>query len=452
MKKTFLILSILIFSLTLTFAAIEAAIDIVSYQGEESRESVYFEVVWSLNRGELALKRQGPYWTDSVFVDVVFSRDEKVIDKASLNKIIQVPRGYMISTDYLLFDKISSELPPGEYTLTFRAIDMGDLDTFLTEKEFSLEKKDGKLSMSDIALLSDVQEDSSDGLFSFSGYRMLPNPSKTYGLALPILYIYAEVYRPEVTGTLLVKRYSIIDSVDNLAKEFPPDTIVNSSGNEYIIDGFNVMGFPEGSYAVRLEVEDVALAQKVAEQDNFSVSKRPDSIMVQRGISEMMDLEQELKFVEYYMNTNDKSILDKLTDDGKREYLLNWWEKMDPDSSTKTNEFRQEIVKRWHYANQYYDESSSDEPLGWRSDRGRVYIQYGPPDNIERSPITMGTNPYEIWEYYSLQGGIVFIFADTRGIGEFKLMHSDATGEYHDEYWEDKILQSIDTHDDYLNQ
>ena len=63
---------------------------------------------------------------------------------------------------------------------------------------------------------------------------------------------------------------------------------------------------------------------------------------------------------------------------------------------------------------------------GWRTDRGRIYIKFGPPDDIERYPFEMGTYPFEIWRYYSLRK--VFVFVDRTGFGDYYL-HPD----YYDE-------------------
>jgi hypothetical protein len=49
--------------------------------------------------------------------------------------------------------------------------------------------------------------------------------------------------------------------------------------------------------------------------------------------------------------------------------------------------------------------------------------------------------PYEIWHYYNLQGGVIFVFGDRRGFGRFELLHSTLVGEIKDENWMYLLMQ-----------
>ncbi len=76
---------------------------------------------------------------------------------------------------------------------------------------------------------------------------------------------------------------------------------------------------------------------------------------------------------------------------------------------------------------------------GWKTDRGRVYIMYGEPNEIERYPNQTQTRPYEIWSYYDLEGGVRFVFGDITGFADYQLLHSTKRGELRDQYWERRI-------------
>ena len=79
---------------------------------------------------------------------------------------------------------------------------------------------------------------------------------------------------------------------------------------------------------------------------------------------------------------------------------------------------------------------SSTFKKGWKTDRGMIYIKNGEPDEIERHPYQMDKKAYEIWYYYSIEGGVQYIFVDIRGMGELQLVHSTARNEIHDDDWE----------------
>src|SRR5690606_20452306 len=100
------------------------------------------------------------------------------------------------------------------------------------------------------------------------------------------------------------------------------------------------------------------------------------------------------------------------------ERIAGWnafWEKKDPTPGTEQNEFRDVFFERVRYANERFGVL---EP-GWKSDRGRVYIRYGPPDEIQSRPSTIDGLAFEVWNY--LATGRRFVFVDYDGFGRFEL-------------------------------
>ncbi len=73
---------------------------------------------------------------------------------------------------------------------------------------------------------------------------------------------------------------------------------------------------------------------------------------------------------------------------------------------------------------------------GYRADRGRVHIVYGPPDDIERHPNETDSRPYEIWSYNNIQGGVIFVFVQKNSGGDYELVHSTHRNELRDDNWD----------------
>jgi len=110
-----------------------------------------------------------------------------------------------------------------------------------------------------------------------------------------------------------------------------------------------------------------------------------------------------------------------------------FWQRRDPTPDTEENEFREEHYERIAYANEHF---SSGIP-GWKSDRGRIYIRWGKPDEIESRPSggsydrpsyegngTITAYPFETWFYRHLDGvgdGIEVEFVDPTGTGEYRI-------------------------------
>ena len=98
------------------------------------------------------------------------------------------------------------------------------------------------------------------------------------------------------------------------------------------------------------------------------------------------------------------------------EFFKAFWKSLDPNPQTEKNELMDEYYKRVNYANENFSNMGME---GWRTDRGRILIKFGFPDDIERHPFEAGTYPYEIWRYYDLRK--VFLFIDRTGFGDYVL-------------------------------
>jgi len=131
----------------------------------------------------------------------------------------------------------------------------------------------------------------------------------------------------------------------------------------------------------------------------------------------------------YYLITEDeKSVFNKLTTDEERDqFIEQFWRRRDPDPKTAHNEFKEEHYRRLHYANETF---TCGIP-GWKTDRGMVYVKFGPPDHIEEynfgdaydRPYYEGLGqtrvfPTQIWEYRFIEGigsDVELEFVDTGG-------------------------------------
>ena len=87
--------------------------------------------------------------------------------------------------------------------------------------------------------------------------------------------------------------------------------------------------------------------------------------------------------VVYIISQNEKEVFKSFTTSGQREeFIDSFWKRRDPTPDTPHNEFNEEHYRRIEYVKQRYFEGTA----GWRSDRGRVYIMFGPPDFFETNP------------------------------------------------------------------
>lgn len=106
----------------------------------------------------------------------------------------------------------------------------------------------------------------------------------------------------------------------------------------------------------------------------------------------------------------------KLSPDRQAEAWDRFWRRRDPTPDTPRNEFQLEFFRRLHYASQHFQGFG----VGWRSDMGRIYIRFGPPDQVEQHPATATSPQAEVW-YYN-QPSRRFVFVDHEGFGRYSLV------------------------------
>jgi GWxTD domain-containing protein len=121
------------------------------------------------------------------------------------------------------------------------------------------------------------------------------------------------------------------------------------------------------------------------------------------------------------------------TDEEREQFVEQFWLRRDPTPDTVENEFKEEHYRRIAYANEHF---ASGIP-GWKADRGRIYITFGPPDEIDSHPSggtyerpaaegggETSTYPFEDWRYRYIEGignDIMIEFVDTTMSGEYRM-------------------------------
>ena len=181
-------------------------------------------------------------------------------------------------------------------------------------------------------------------------------------------------------------------------------------------------------FSLTFVLSPVAAQKKTGDQDP---SEKPRNVKpeLKKAYKDWLD-----KDVAYIITVEERKAFKKLeTDDEREHFIEEFWRRRDPDPDTDENEFREEYYERIAYANEHY---ASGIP-GWKTDRGRIYIMYGKPDELETHPSggtynresyegggSTSTYPFERWFYRYIAGvgsGIEIEFVDPTGSGEYRI-------------------------------
>ena len=138
--------------------------------------------------------------------------------------------------------------------------------------------------------------------------------------------------------------------------------------------------------------------------------------------------------VRWIITDEERSAFRQLSNDEERDQFIEaFWQRRDPTPDTIENEFKEEHYRRIAYANEHF---AAGIP-GWKTDRGRMYIMYGPADEIESHPSggtyerpmeegggSTSTYPFEDWRYRYIEGigqEIIIEFVDTCMCGDYHM-------------------------------
>jgi GWxTD domain-containing protein len=142
---------------------------------------------------------------------------------------------------------------------------------------------------------------------------------------------------------------------------------------------------------------------------------------------------QWLQEVEPIIGPDELAAWNKLANDEEREqFILEFWRLRDTDPDTEENEYREAYFERFAYVNEHF---SAGIP-GYKSDRGKIYLKYGKPDDVESHPSggpyqrasyegggSTSTYPFEKWWYRHIPGrnDVEIEFVDPTGTGEYRI-------------------------------
>ena len=210
------------------------------------------------------------------------------------------------------------------------------------------------------------------GPFRRGSQLVIPNPSRTFGLYQERAAFYYEFSGSSREDPLFAAAHVEDDSGTVLLRAEPAPLF--SDGPSFSQTAFDVSSLPAGGYDLVLVVGGGAHPE-VVRRVRFNVAWRQ---FTWRG-----DAHDRVDEVHFLVDDQDEEDLFAERTPGEQEAMLDaYWKERDPDPSTVENEERARFYERVFYANLHYGMPGIEK--GMFTDRGRIYIRYGPPDEVRR--------------------------------------------------------------------
>jgi GWxTD domain-containing protein len=339
-------------------------------------------------------------------------------------------------------------LDPGTYTVKAELHDLISDKTYTQSKTFKVRPISAEqLALSDLLLATSIiprYQNTSDPFYK-NGLQVTPNACCIYGLEIPVLYIYSEIYGlTETANGTYTLRYTILGPDDDQLLLRGPFTRQKpgASSVEYI--GINIVSLPPNSYTIKLQVTDNDTGEEIEQSRPFYVFKK-SRVSVQRDIANELnsmsldEFQQMVNIMGYLISSKSSRELKKLPRPEQEQWLVRYFTQQDTITDTPENEYYEQLRSRMDYVDHQF---STQRWAGWKTDRGRIYLKYGIPDDILQSPPSYETYAFERWIYRQPNKEYEFVFVDQEGEEEYILVHSTHPNEYQDYDWKQKIFKA----------
>ncbi len=359
----------------------------------------------------------------------------------------------------LFLHRLTSTVDPGDYRVRLVVGEGVVARPRIVERDLQVRTFDGASpSLSDLLLASDISDEVEEGaLFIRGDLAIEPNPRRVYGAGLSRLFYYVEGYG---FGALEVPPAEVHTFVSETHLAQPIAGLENRSaapaGDSGVAYGsFDLSDVPNGSYRLISRWVDAADSTLASGETrifvyNPGVSRQAPvaaegtEILPDGAFATMPAEEFDLLFDQSRLvATQDESrrMRRMKEDTERRRFLTHFWDNRDPSPGRPGNAAFDDFTMRIQYANERFGGRSR---AGWESDRGRVIVRYGIPDDVEDRPNETGRVAYAVWNYTNLQGvgQAIFVFADTMGFNSFELIHSNVPGERQSPDWQAELRRT----------
>lgn len=360
-------------------------------------------------------------------------------------------------------------LSNGDYYLYFYMQDVnalpdsnGNIEKLSYIDHISLNFPDDRITTSKISLYRSASKATAGSLFAKYGYDLPPLysnfvPESQYTLPFAI-----EIYNTQkILGDKPFKARCFIEQAEShLAANTNNILTIPCQPKDVVLvfNEFNVFKLPSGNYFAVIELSDdrdsVFLVDKV-----FFQKSNPS---VQLDLDDYTQTNVQGTFAE--RDTNRKELIDHVRclypisslserqfyderikyvpTEQLQRFFYNFWLRRsptNPEGAWLAYKKQVDDVERMF---------GSVQVKGYLTDRGRVYLQYGKPNDVKDVPSDPVTLPYQIWQYYYLnnQSDVKFVFYDPVLTGkDYELLHSTLYGEISDPNWKMKLVRKMET-------
>lgn len=361
--------------------------------------------------------------------------------------------------NFSIIDQKRISMPHKSVSLEVKLTDIHDASNVFNSTEALLPVDNKSIAISDIQFVDSYKQTTVANAFTKNNFEMQPYTMDFFPSSRNKLIFYGEVYHTSenITDDQLLVGYAIRQQGNEAGptKYYQYDKFSKAPVISFLKE-FDITDLPSGNYNIFVEVRnkknEVLTQRKIFFQRSKTgaVNAYENISMVNTAGTFVDDYSEEqlnyfLDVIKPLATADEAKLIASLTPrvaaDMKKKFLYNFWLQKDIADPYAAWLSYLELVR------QVNDNFGTPSKPGYKTDRGRVYLQYGPPYDRLYSVNEPGAYPYEIWFYDKLpdmQTKIGFAFYEPSLVtNDYVLLHSNARGELHDPRWKIRIYESV---------
>jgi GWxTD domain-containing protein len=456
---------LLIFSLLINYFSFGKEISLVlSYNTFYSEKGyTYFELYYLLDPTSLELIQEGAQNSGAAEVTVTFSKDDEIITYDKLLIAVNQDTG-AIAQSILQQSRLRLDTGTYDFKLIVRDVN-SENEPVVVEQKLSVEFDFEKAHFSSPQFLTKFEKTNAENEFSRNGYDIYPMIT----LGTPYiddsydnLSFYSELYnidkRLEKEEPFLISFYLRNENTGDKIDKYSSYDKATAEAVTPILKSFNISKLQSGNYSLILEArnkENIVICKDSTFfyrvnpiNRQLDLDKLESMDLTGTWVEKLNDYDTIYKYIDclYPISSQvERLYADNQLNGGNIEnmkrYFLSYWNIKSPNNP------KEAWLTYYKSVLQIDRKYRTSIMPGYRTSRGRVFLQYGAPFFIESSISEPGTYPYEIWQYDQLESAStnyqvnrIFVFVNYMvGSNDYELAHSDAVGEVYDPKWRVRI-------------
>ncbi len=448
----FLIACLFLLTTSISYSQPKAVFE---YHQFNTGEKPYVETYFNFSSSSLNyMELPNGNWQAQLELTLIITKNGNTVTFSKTN-VLSPETNDTIFPDFIDLQRFS--LDPGDYKLEiqFRDIVLHDTTTFNYFQDLVVETPPLTAYVSDLVFIGQLKPTTSANAFTKGNQDVVPLVTDFFPEEIKQMMFYAEIYNSkqsfsDSTGGFIFLYKIVNHKTKNTVRSLQRITRQKADNIIPVIGTLDITSLPSGEYDLEVEIRNTKNVAIYTGSRNFKRANAEaqlsdaeiEQLMLSSSfismVSNMDTLTEYIDCLRPIATAREKGTIDAQKEvlnslELKKTFFYTFWATHAPnDPSIGWSDYKSQV----NLVNKIF---STRIKKGYSTDRGRVWLQYGPPNVRNEVPTEPTAYPYEIWQYYKINqfSNKRFVFYNRDLVSnDYQLLHSDMFGEVRNQNWQ----------------